>query len=273
LGWALRLLQWLLLNQQLWSLGFVWVEGGRVVGSVSTQRSAPRSNTWLAANVAVHPDYRRRGIAVALMQATLDFVRRQGGREVILQVEDSNLAAAALYRGLSFSRVTTRATWVRPPHATVPAWQPGPFEVRLREAREWAAHFALAQVVRPEGLTWGHPLSPSDFRQNWPRRADQFLSGRFEEHWLATAPDGQIAGALTIQFSNSDGDRLTLLAHPDFQGQVEQPLLVRGLRRLGRRPWNSRLECDADDEAAGVVLADLGFKTQRVLRWMRREIR
>jgi hypothetical protein len=45
------------------------------------------------------------------------------------------------------------------------------------------------------------------------------------------------------------------------------------LRRLGHRPWPVRVEYDADDEIAAAVLADLGFQTRRVLRWMRAEIR
>src|SRR5688500_5732786 len=46
-GPALRVLQTLMMGQQPWSLGYVWVEGGRVVGTVSTQRAVPRSTTWL----------------------------------------------------------------------------------------------------------------------------------------------------------------------------------------------------------------------------------
>ena len=87
-GPALRVLQGVLLGQQPWNLGFVWVEGGRVVGSVSTQPTRARARTWLVANVAVHPEFRRHGIALALMRATLDLVRSQGGQETILQVED-----------------------------------------------------------------------------------------------------------------------------------------------------------------------------------------
>jgi len=78
---------------------------------------------------------------------------------------------------------------------------------------------------------------------------------------------------LILGMGSFDGDRLHLLVHPSYQGQLERPLLVRALRRLGRRPGPARLEYDADDEAATHVLTDLGFQSKRVLRWMRYEIR
>lgn len=273
-GPALRVLQVLTLGRQPWNLGFVWVEDGRVIGSVSTQRAAPRSGTWLLANVAVHPSHRRRGIAQALMRATLDLVRSQGGREAILQVDDDNLAAVALYRGLGFTRLTTQITWERPAHLPPPEFIPSTFDIRLRAPHEWQQQFALAALVRPEGVVWPRPLSPGDFRSGPLKRLDHALSGRAEEHWVAhLGRTPLLAGSLSLHFNTPEGDRLLLLVHPQYQGQVERPLLVRGLRRLGRRAWSARLEHNADDEAASQALKGLGFRERRVLRWMRCAIR
>jgi ribosomal protein S18 acetylase RimI-like enzyme len=277
-GPALRLLQLPLLGQQPWSLGFVWVEDGRVVGSVSTQRAASRSPIWLVANVAVHPDHRRRGLALAMMQATLDLIRSEGGTEAILQVDDDNLGAVSLYRGLGFTRVATRTNWVRSSHLPPPPFVATGHDLRLRAPNEWAEQFALAALVRPDGLTWGHPLRPEDFRPGPLKRLDHLLSGRSEEHWVLSEPaagpaGGRLVGSLTVQFNASDGDRLGLLVHPQYAGQLERPLLVRGLRRLGRRPWTARVEYNADDEAAALALTELGFQPRRTLRWMRLPIR
>jgi ribosomal protein S18 acetylase RimI-like enzyme len=274
-GPALRALQWAMLGQQPWNLGFVWVEGGRVVGSVSTQPVAAGSKTWIVANVAVHPDFRRHGIALALMRATLDLVRSRNGAEAILQVDDDNLAAVSLSRLWGFLRVTTRATWVRPGHLTPPPFQATPFDVRLRGAGEWADQLALAAQVRPEGLTWTKPLRAEDFRPGLRKQVEQFLSGRNEEHWVVTDPlsptaagDG-LAGSLTVITGGAEGDRLHLLVSPRYAGQLERPLAVRALRRLGRRPWPVQLDYEADDETAGNILRELGFQSRRVLRWMR----
>jgi len=278
-GPALRLLPLLLPGQQLWNLGYVWVEDGRVIGSVSTQRAAPRSNTWLVANVAVHPDHRRRGIALSLMRATLDLIRSQHGTEVILQVDDDNLGAIALYRQLGFGRVTSRTNWTRPGHAAPPAYEPTQADIRLRARGEWAKQFSLAQRVVPEGLRWGHPLREADFRTTLFGFLDRLVTGRYQEHWVAvgrpaspthlpSADEWRVVGSVTVDTAASNGDRIHLLVHPDHRGQLERPLLVRGLRRLGRRPWAARLEYSADDGEAARVLRDLGFQSGRVLRWM-----
>jgi ribosomal protein S18 acetylase RimI-like enzyme len=277
-GPALSVLHAVMLGQQPWNLGFVWVEAGRVVGSVSTQPAAARSGSWLVANVAVHPDFRRHGIALALMRATLDLVRAQGANEAILQVDDDNLAAVSLYRQLGFGRVTTRTNWVRAGYQTPPAFQPTPFDVRLRGPGEWAEQLALARLVRPEGLEWAQPLSAEVFKPGLRKTIQQFFSGRTDEHWVVNDPNGAIAavplvGSLVVSGGVADGDRLTLLVHPRYRGQLERPLLVRALRRLGNRPWQVKLEYDSDDQAAADALSELGFQARRVLRWMRKDIR
>ncbi len=260
------------LGQPPWNLGYVWLEEGRVVGSVSTQRTAPRSRAWLIANVAVHPDHRRRGIAWAMMGATLDYIQSQGGAEALLQVDDDNLGAVELYRRLGFARVTTQTAWTRPARLPPPAHEPATVEVRLRTPHEWRDQFDLAALVRPEGVAWSRPLSPGGFRPSVWRVLEHFLSGQTEEHWVIRI-QARLAGSLTMRINGPDGDRLILLVHPQFAGQVERPLLIRGLRRLGMRSWTTRIEHSADDEHASETLRSLGFQAQRTLRWMKRDLR
>ena len=52
--------------------GFVWVEKGEIVGNVNIiPVTIQRRRSYLIANVAVHPDYRRQGIARILTEAAL----------------------------------------------------------------------------------------------------------------------------------------------------------------------------------------------------------
>ena len=265
------------LEQEAWGLGYVWAENGRVVGSVSTRRAAPRSSTWLIANVATHPAARRRGIARALMQATLEMIERQGGREILLQVDDDNAGATGLYARLGFASQTTVTAWTRSPRVTAPPPVVSPFDIRLRARDEWADEFALAQRVRPAGLAWSHPLRPETFRSTAWQWLDQFFSGTIAEHWVAENPQPQpgprLAGSLTLHTGWSEAARLTLLVHPDFAGQLERPLLARGLRRLSAGPWSVRLEHPAHDEPAEAALKEFGFAPGRTLRWMQLEIK
>ena len=59
-------------------------------------------------SVAVIGDCRRRGIARLLLDETLRHLYREGARTIHLEVEDSNVAALRLYRGLEFHETGKR---------------------------------------------------------------------------------------------------------------------------------------------------------------------
>ena len=76
------------------SRGFVWEKDGRIIGNV-TLLDTKINGRYLIVNVAVHPNFRRQGIARILMSATIEHVRQQHGREILLQVDKDN--SHALY--------------------------------------------------------------------------------------------------------------------------------------------------------------------------------
>ena len=59
-------------------------------------------------NLAVHPDWRRQGIARALLTATLEDARRRGLTLALLEVRPNNAEALGLYEGLGFQIVGRR---------------------------------------------------------------------------------------------------------------------------------------------------------------------
>lgn len=75
---------------------------GRIAGYAVTCVEARRAEI---ASIAVHPDYRRQGVADALMRRTLRDLRAAGVRRVELMVRPSNPAGAQLYRAWGFRRV------------------------------------------------------------------------------------------------------------------------------------------------------------------------
>ena len=73
--------------------------GGTIVGYAGFWLERHRAHI---AKVAVHPDWRRRGIASALVEHLLDQIRRFGLGCVYLDVRRSNVAAQELYRRFAF---------------------------------------------------------------------------------------------------------------------------------------------------------------------------
>ena len=59
-------------------------------------------------NIAVHGDFRRKGVARLLLQKVLDEAERQSITRVMLEVRKSNLPAQQLYEAVGFSTTGIR---------------------------------------------------------------------------------------------------------------------------------------------------------------------
>ena len=66
-------------------------------------------------NLAVHPRWRRRGIAAGLLRAALDHGREGGARSAFLEVRASNVGAQGLYRKFGFEPVGVRPRYYTHP--------------------------------------------------------------------------------------------------------------------------------------------------------------
>ena len=78
---------------------------GYVVGSVEDSFPGPRGHIK---DLAVHPDYRRRGIARRLLSESLRRLRAEGAIGAMLEVRPSNESAIALYRTVGFEAMRIR---------------------------------------------------------------------------------------------------------------------------------------------------------------------
>jgi len=66
-------------------------------------------------NIAVHPDYRRMGIANALIEKILEYSRGNGIKLLMLEVRESNAAAIKLYEKFEFREVGRRKRYYKNP--------------------------------------------------------------------------------------------------------------------------------------------------------------
>lgn len=67
-------------------------------------------------NIAVHPDWRTRGIGRRLLRFLIGFAREQGCREMTLEVRPSNEAALCLYRAAGFAIIGRRKQYYTDTH-------------------------------------------------------------------------------------------------------------------------------------------------------------
>ena len=96
----------------IWSYWLVAVDGEQVVGYIGSQSSIDEADVM---NIAVHPDWRRRGIAEGLMDGLIEELKKRGSRALMLEVRASNEPAIALYKKLRFTQVGCRKNYYRNP--------------------------------------------------------------------------------------------------------------------------------------------------------------
>lgn len=262
------------LSSVSWSMsGYVWVEEGRVVGNVTVQRADRYGRRWQIANVAVAPEYRRRGIARALMTEALNHIRDHGGTWAILQVRRENVAARRLYEQLGFEDVTAVAelSLAAPPREPFPVTAPWLEEL---SPEAWMDVFDLARASLPPMAQWWQPLTPERFQITAERRLSEWLSRLLQGRrtWrLGWYEGAHLQAAVEIQHGGfGDDHRLTIWLHPSRWGQWEGSLIAQAMNRLVRAPARRvTTRVNTAHEALIEALTAVGFRNDRTLVTMR----
>ena len=99
------------LNNRL-SLWLVAVEDECVIGYVGSQTVIGETDMM---NIAVHPDYRKKGIGTALILELIDALKTRGSHSLMLEVRSSNSSAISVYKNLGFLEVGRRKNYYRNP--------------------------------------------------------------------------------------------------------------------------------------------------------------
>lgn len=261
------------------SLGFVYVMDGALVGNVSVYPAGyPKDmgDTWILANVAVHPDYQRRGIAHRLVEACLDMIRQRVGARVILQVSADNIAAQRLYEGLGFCyerawRIWRRSGFIRSSALAAPACT-----VSHLRGREWEAEFKLAQAARSNaqgGIGWLKPVHQSRFCIPAWKRLLQLISLSAVERLVIRDESGReiLASCWLENAASFSNVRAWLFSAPELDhGPYAEALLDYVLSRYDRSTIH--FEHPLDDTAVNNLLKHHQFKVSRELWHMRLDL-
>lgn len=266
LRWASNMTE----NASLPLTGFVWEENGRIVGNASLIPFRERGKRiYLIANIAVHPDYRRRGIARVLTQRAMKYGWDKKASALWLHVRDDNPGAIELYQQLGFKEVARRATWVT--KSDPPSLPASDIQIVPRHPRFWLQQQDWLRRLHPDVLGWYRSFNLNSLRpglMNWlyllfvDVNIKQWAAIR-DNRLLATlswAPRGDRSDSLFAATGAGAGKG------DETSAEALALLLLHARQALSNRSALS-LEYPAGEMTQAFLAA--GFTERRTLIWMR----
>lgn len=243
--------------------GYVWEEEGRLVGNVSLiPYNVKGQHYFLIANVGVHPNYRRRGIARSLTLQAIEHARRRGGPAVWLHVRQDNQGAIQLYESLGFVERARRTTWYST-NAIPQGAPPAGCEIVPHPASFWNTEEEWLKQAYPPEVTWHLSVNFMALRPGLWGAIFRALNGIYKWQW-AVRCGSRLAGGLAWQSSRGYADTLWLAAPPG-NDTATLALLLHARQHLSPRRVLT-LDYPAGQSADAIQSA--GFYPHQTLIWM-----
>lgn len=246
--------------------GYIWEENNRIVGNMTLISFMGRdSRIYLIANVAVHPDYRRQGIAKKLTIKGLEHARQHGAQAVWLHVRDDNQAAQDLYRQIGFIERARRSTWQSVPALPTFDYQlPRDISISPPRARDWECISRWLDQNYPAEVTWNFRLKKEKFKPGFFQEFWRYMKGERQFH-LAARKQGHLIGSLIWEPTNLYADVLWIATDQKDEEEAIYHLLA-SVRRWAASSRPLAVNFPAGRAVSSFEKSD--FSLQNTLIWM-----
>jgi ribosomal protein S18 acetylase RimI-like enzyme len=261
LHWASRMTE----TASLPLMGYVWEQDGRIVGNASLIPFRDKGKRiYLIANVATHPDYRRRGIGRALTERVMKQARDKKASAIWLHVRDDNPGAIKLYQDLGFQELARRTTWQATPDPRR-SYLNTDIKIASRQPRFWSLQQEWLRRLYPDDLTWYHSWNVNVLRPGvWNWLYLLFVDFNVRQ-WAAVRNDSLLA-TLTWIPQAGRSESLYAATDPGADPDALTSLLIHAQHTITYSP-RLTLEYPAGEMTEAISAS--GFKPQRTLLWMR----
>jgi ribosomal protein S18 acetylase RimI-like enzyme len=252
--------------------GYIWEQDRRIVGNASLIPFRDRGKrVFLIANVATHPNYRRRGIGQALTERVMQHARVRNASAVWLHVREDNPGAIKMYEKLGFQETARRTTWMAipefsqiEPHSHI--------EIAPRHPRFWPLQLDWLRRIYPDSLTWYHSWNLTALRPGFLNWLYMLFVDFNVRQWAAVSREELLA---TLAWMPQGGRAEPLYAAlPPAAQNRDEALHAEALTRLlvhARRALSNHSSLSLDFPAGEMTdaIRAAGFKPRRTLLWMR----
>lgn len=247
-------------------MGYVWEQDGRIIGNASLIPFRDRGKrVYLIANVATHPDYRRRGIGRALTERVMKQARDKHASAIWLHVRDDNPGAIKLYQDLGFQEVARRTTWQGNPEPRL-SIQSSDIQILPRYSRFWPLQQDWLRRLYPKDLSWYQSWNTNALRPglwNW----FYLLFVDFNIKQWAAVRDNELLAILAWMPHGGRTESLYAATGPGKAGSEALTSLLIHARRTITYPPYLTLDFPTDEMTDAILAA--GFQLRRTLLWMR----
>jgi GNAT superfamily N-acetyltransferase len=245
--------------------GFVWEENGQIIGNVSLiPYHFKRKRIYLIANVAVHPDQRRRGIGRVLTAAAMQRAAQRRASATWLHVRDDNPGAIALYTDLGFRELARRTLWQAKPERNAIATPPG-LPIGKRLGRDWAWQERWLHAGYPDLMDWYQTMPWRSLKAGLGPAFYRFMMDYDVRHW-SVRKNGSPQAILSWQAMANQNDRLWA-AVPPQGGETALTELLLHVRRA--MTWRQTFSLDFPAGLYQAAIQAAGFHPHRTLLWMK----
>jgi ribosomal protein S18 acetylase RimI-like enzyme len=253
--------------------GYVWEEDRRLVGNLTLiPFNVHGRRYYLIANVAVHPEFRRMGIARKLTSQAIQHARQHGANAAWLHVREENFGAFNLYQSLGFKERARRTTWhsyrssSSNEAAALGSQESIPVKIAIgsRRPKHWPTQRLWLNQLYPPELTWHLTLKLKALQPGLLGFFYRALTDSWVRQW-STWQTGRLLGVIAWQSTTSYADSLWLATDPIYEDLVAGTLL-RHVRKYvsPRRP----LSLDYPSGRAIQAIQSAGFHLHQTLIWM-----
>ena len=246
--------------------GYVWEENGRIVGNASL---VPFRNNhqrvYLIANVAVHPEYRRKGIARILTERAIKHAHEKKIKNIWLHVREDNPAAIELYTKLGFIERARRTSWQASTDSNAPILKTD-IVITNRNPRDWQTQLNWLSRLYPDLLSWHRNWSFNSLRPGLLNWLYLFFIDMSVRQWTAVKSDSNAMQASLSWIPNGRGESLYPAISERSDPDALTALLLRARRDLHQNYPSIALEFPSGEFDRAIHAA--GFKSLRTLIWM-----
>jgi len=245
--------------------GFVWEEDGQIVGNVSiVYHRHKQKKLALLANIATHPDHRRRGIARTLTEHAMRHARSRGAQELWLNVREDNSAALRLYIDLGFAERARHTTYQALPDPLLTPTQEG-VQLGRPSAGDWPLQQQWLSRAYPSDLVWYYRVSWRLLAPGWWNWLYRLLFVEADVRQWAARRDGKLLAVLSWLPAMQAARALWVAAPARGSAAGLRSVLEAARRDLARQP---RLTVEYPAGEMGEAFQAAGFLPQRTLLWM-----